>query len=464
MMMKFNIQIVIDEQGGVTIEDIIQLDKSFHSDNVIGLSLSDSKQLLKTLQQRLVAHQADMAVQSHRSCPHCHKKHRIKGYHTIQYRTLFGIVSLPSPRFYHCQCEESTLHTFSPLSHWLTEHVAPELKYLETKWASLMAYGLTADLMKDVLPIGDTLNAATIRHHLHNVAQRQEKDLEGKPNHLSGCPREWAKLPKPDKPITVGIDGGYIRDWHHKNANFEIFVGKSTPKRKPSKRFGLVQKVDDNPKRRLMNVLEKQGMQANQQIVFLSDGADNVRDLQFQLYPESEHMLDWFHITMRLTVLNQCAKGLQKSDPERGARVRKQLESAKWYLWHGNVDHALDEIEDCYLLCDDETIQYKNQKKFIKHLDEMLTYIRNNQYLIPNYGEKWRYGETISTAFVESTVNEVVSKRMAKKQQMQWTDWGAHFMLQTRTAVLNNDLINDFERWYPGFPAGNNTFEMKEAA
>jgi len=39
---------------------------------------------------------------------------------------------------------------------------------------------------------------------------------------------------------------------------------------------------------------------------------------------------------------------------------------------------------------------------------------------------------------------------MVKKQQMQWTYVGAHYMLQTRTAVLNNDLHRHFEHWYPG--------------
>ena len=53
----------------------------------------------------------------------------------------------------------------------------------------------------------------------------------------------------------------------------------------------------------------KPGMQANQQIFFLSDGADNLRDLQFGMYPESTHVLDWFHITMRLKVLMQYAVG-----------------------------------------------------------------------------------------------------------------------------------------------------------
>ena len=75
--------------------------------------------------------------------------------------------------------------------------------------------------------------------------------------------------------------------------------------------------------------------------------------------------------------------------------------------------------------------------------------------MIPNYGEKWRYSETITTAFVESTVNEVVAKRMVKKQQMQWSPKGAHAMLQTRTATLNGELSQYFERWYPGFPIAN---------
>ncbi len=68
------------------------------------------------------------------------------------------------------------------------------------------------------------------------------------------------------------------------------------------------------------------------------------------------------------------------------------------------------------------------------------TYISNNRMIIPNYGEMYRYGETISTAFVESTINEVVAKRMVKKQQMQWSQQGAHYLLQTRTSVLNPKL------------------------
>ena len=56
------------------------------------------------------------------------------------------------------------------------------------------------------------------------------------------------------------------------------------------------------------------------------------------------------------------------------------------------------------------------------HRGERMTYVYN-------------YGERISTGFVESTVNQVISKRFCKKQQMGWTLHGAHLLLQIRTRV-----------------------------
>jgi hypothetical protein len=66
-----------------------------------------------------------------------------------------------------------------------------------------------------------------------------------------------------------------------------------------------------------------------------------------------------------------------------------------------------------------------------------------------NYGERYRAGERISTGFVESTVNQVVSRRFCKKQQMQWGKRGTHLLLQTRVKTLNGELGTVFKRWYP---------------
>lgn len=176
---------------------------------------------------------------------------------------------------------------------------------------------------------------------------------------------------------------------------------------------------------------------------------------------------------MRLTVLSQCARGIEKieTQPSRAPdedsaedlgplatapELARTVESVKHYLWHGNVEEALGRVFDldCALLgLEDEGSPPVRQAaaRMRKHLDELDTYLRNNRRLIVNYGKRYRNGETISTAFVESTVNQVISRRMVKKQQMQWTPRGAHLLLQVRTKVLNEDLEEAFRRHYPGF-------------
>ena len=95
----------------------------------------------------------------------------------------------------------------------------------------------------------------------------------------------------------------------------------------------------------------------------------------------------------------------------------------------------------------------ENAQKRQKAVREFDQYLFANRAFIPDFGDRYRHEETISTAFVESTVNYVISKRMVKKQQMQWTPEGAHLLLQVRTRALDGVLRADFIRWYPGMKA-----------
>jgi len=188
-------------------------------------------------------------------------------------------------------------------------------------------------------------------------------------------------------------------------------------------------------------------MQANQQVTFLTDGGEDIRDLPRHLNPRAEHLLDWFHLTMRITVLTQLAKGL-RSVPEIPSDVAAQLQRVKWFLWHGNIFRARQTIDE---LNADLADTGGESGKLTKAVREFGGYLAANASAIPNYGERRRAGETISTSFVESAVNQVISKRMVKKQQMRWSPRGAHLLLQIRTRVLNDTLADDYRRWYPDF-------------
>jgi hypothetical protein len=458
--MKFRVEVVCVDCGEEIRRHVLTIERDELAMETLGMSLSEGKAMLSAVQDVVIAQQAHEYLEQQRACSDCGRQHTNKDAGNTPVKTVFGPVQVANPRWNRCSCKSDGPHTFRPMRRWLQGNTSPEMLYLETKWASLIPFAKVADLLQDVLPVEDSVNAETVRTHLYAAAERIEEEL-GKEHSgalYEGCETNWEQQPLPDGPITVGLDGGYVRA-AHKQGWFEVIAGKSVvafrrneDHEAPSdKCFGFVQTYDDKPRQRLWELLKSQGMQENQQIVFMSDGGENVRRVQEHLHPFSEHLIDWFHITMRLTVLQQQTKALQEERPQTGYATSKRVESVKHLLWHGNVEEALERLDS--LILDLSLIQAQSApaKKLAACLAEFETYIRNNCEFIPNFGERYRNGETISTAFVESTINQVVSRRFVKKQSMQWTLRGAHLLLQTRTKVLNEELDTVFRRWYPKF-------------
>jgi hypothetical protein len=470
--MRVRIQVVIEPDQGVppVVQEVATLERGPLQPDGLGLTLAEAKDLLRGVQETMVAEQVAEFVAQPECCPDCGRQRPRKGRHEIVYRTLFGKLRLDSPRLYACSCQESDRASVSPLAKLLPERTAPELAYLEAKFAALMSYGLSVDLLAEILPLGDELNKTSVRRQVQRTAERSESELGAEQvSFIEGCQRDWNQLPRPGPPLTVGLDGGYVHAQHPRSRterSFEVITGKVLREDEDPKCFAFVPGYDTKPKRRLFEVLKSQGLQMNQQVEFLTDGGDTVRELPRDLSPESEHWLDWFHITMRLTVMGQMTKGLaaegspasKPGDDEEDGRLDvtaldKQLESLKWHLWHGNVYRAVQIIEDLEWDLESQEERSERVKKLLKAVSEFHHYIETNRHSIPNYGDRYRHGEAISTAFAESTVNQVISKRMVKKQQMCWTERGAHLLLQVRTQVLNDDLRATFERWYPGLKA-----------
>jgi hypothetical protein len=97
-----------------------------------------------------------------------------------------------------------------------------------------------------------------------------------------------------------------------------------------------------------------------------------------------------------------------------------------------------------------------------KRIRKFLTYLQNNADSTPDYGQRWHAGLCISSAFAESTVNQVIDKRMSKSQQMRWSPQSAHDLLQVRVRVLDGRLRADFQHRYPMM--ASNVSSLREIA
>jgi hypothetical protein len=85
-------------------------------------------------------------------------------------------------------------------------------------------------------------------------------------------------------------------------------------------------------------------------LIILSNGADGPRSLgEAASACPTFHVLDWFHLAMRIQHVAQAVKGWsgnRTDDCQEGARFADAVEHVRWRLWHGQAQRALDLIED----------------------------------------------------------------------------------------------------------------------
>jgi hypothetical protein len=120
--------------------------------------VAEGKMMLHGVREFVASQQAQEDLKRRRHCPACGQPHHSKdaGNHTV--KTVFGLAAVPNPRWRRCACRSEGPMTFRPTAAWLQVRTSPELLYLEPKWASLIPFTKVADLLQEVLPVGETTN------------------------------------------------------------------------------------------------------------------------------------------------------------------------------------------------------------------------------------------------------------------------------------------------------------------
>jgi hypothetical protein len=148
---------------------------------------------------------------------------------------------------------------------------------------------------------------------------------------------------------TVGLDGGYVRHCDPAAGHsFEIIAGRLLADDGAQSSVGFVRTVDQHSRTRVQRAVAEQGKTSDHHLMVFTDGDSRLRDLQLSVLPKATHVLDWYHLTRRLTVLSNvvCSKEAAAQLPSREhARLSEWVGSIKWRLWHGRPVTAIARLE-----------------------------------------------------------------------------------------------------------------------
>jgi hypothetical protein len=172
MGLRVRLIVEADDDQPRTVHEVSLIERDDLHVETLGLHLAEAKDLLRNVQEVVVAEQVRSQLDQQVACPKCGQPRRHKDASIIVLRTLFGTLHLRSPRWWQCSCRPQPTRTFSPLATALPERTTPELLYLETKFLGLISYGQSADLLAETRPVGRHLHATTVRRHAQASAQR----------------------------------------------------------------------------------------------------------------------------------------------------------------------------------------------------------------------------------------------------------------------------------------------------
>ena len=414
------------------------------SGEAIGLLLEDGRSILARMQNVIVQDQLEEVAGTCRKCPGCNQVRRIHDYRTRKLDTMFGRLDVRAPRIKLCACQADAAgrigSPLSPLSYFLPGRATPEFQRLQADLASRHSFREAARLMNLFLPC-QVQSHVTTRNRLGYVAEKLEPSF--------ACNRSMAAEPSQKAvPVNVFLDGAHIRCRpEYQKRHLDVVVGRIETTN-GSRRFGFVGSAAPSPSRQIREDLSAIGWRSGDPITVFSDGeAALVNYVRHAVEQPVTHILDWWHISMRIKHIQNATIGLTNATWGRNEAdtLPDLAERIRWLTWHGKLSqslaavqklkHASDRLEDASRSEIGNSI-----RKLRARCDALATYLRNNAGSIPSYAKRYNAGLPISSSRAEGCVDDIANTRMGKRRRMRWSPKGAHRVALTRAAVLDGRL------------------------
>jgi len=390
------------------------------------------------------------------SCPHCgEKQRRLEGTVRRSIATTFGRVQVPRRRF-RCQgcgrrwCPANQL--FSELKGGTISQPLQEAAMLAgCSWP----YRVASSQLKRLS--GAQISAEEIRRLTNRAGkQRAVQQQEEAERACSSAAKEAPAAPKAEHPLLVGLDGGWVGSREQRggmegkvalvcsqvedlpmptHSTTFSWSQRGGPRQPPRQRHRLVQRryvATFGPARQLGQqaraAAQALGDDPSRPVVVITDGANWIKKEQGRHFPQATCILDWAHLWREVRyaiVVAARAKSLAQRERD------YQLYLHRSWLWHGNVEQALQGLRKLGQGLDAEPLEIMNQA---------ITYLEHQRPWIGSY-EHWRtQGYPVGSGMIERAVALVINRRM-KKRGMRWCRPNATAVVALRTDLLNADWI-----------------------
>jgi len=373
-----------------------------YSAETLGLTVAEGKKPLARLQRHLVQAQTDEHCRSRRRCEYCGAQRPPKDLRPRRLTSLFGVVEVRAPRFGPCRCGVASRRTITPVAEIMPDRCTPEYERTLAKMGALLPYRRARSLPEQFLPLGDAPEVETIRQRTLHVGARRERQAVAPP---TSAPRAEAQS------IALAIDGRHVKAVRsYQGRSFEVFVAQVSNDDGKQVVFSSMPAEADRQVQQLRGVLHDLGATSRTPVIILSDGADGPRALgEAASAGPTRHVLDWFHLAMRVQHVAQAAMSWPDVTPtecDEGARLADSVEHIRWRLWHGQVRRALDLIGESLVTLEARAKTASptaaTANKVVGVLRGLETYVSGQSPLIIDYATARGIDEPISTVTTES--------------------------------------------------------------
>jgi hypothetical protein len=195
------------------------------------------------------------------------------------------------------------------------------------------------------------------------------------------------------------FDGGHVRSVRdYQVRSFEVLLAQVRNDDGKQIVFSSVPAEAISQQGQLRGVLHRLGATAVTLVTVLSDGAEGPRALGEAASPgPTHHVLDWFHLSMRIQHVDQVAKSwpdVSADDRQTGANLVEIIDRIRWRLWHGQVARGLDLTGETLATLDGVANSKESAaaRKVARLLGDLETYICGESSITPQHQDERFHG------------------------------------------------------------------------